>query len=1070
MSRAALALVALVGLLVPGPLAWAQKPRAERPTYTIGEKWVRNDGSYELIRIEKDLYIFSAGPGQEIHLTKDLAIAKVVKGREVLIEFDSPPKFGWPLEVGKWGVGTGAVRPQGSLASVVVRFAWKVVAYEDVQVAGGTFKTFQISIDVEGLRSSFPLGSFRLWYAPGPQRLVRADGISLGVVSDAGSRMSLERVAFDLAAVDPSTTAPTVASPPVPVAPPPPATAPPASPTAPAQRVEKPALGGGAAQKPRAERPTYAIGEKWIRNDGTYELVRIDKDLYVFSAGPGQETHLTKDLAIAKVVRGGRVELELDPAPKLGWPLEIGKWGRSAGTLRPGGSSSAPVDFTWQVVAYEDVRLSGGAVKTFQISIDVHSRDWVMALGNFRLWYAPDLRQLVRAEGYGSGASTYTGSRVSLDVLRFEVAGVDRPPTVPVIAAPPTPAPPQAVRLSLSGPPGAAVRIDGTQAHRLDPVSGNLAVDLPPGRHVVEVLAPGFETWTETLTVVAGQSPVERKVVLTAIRRVPPAIVLIEPKPGTVVRGDQVKLRVEVRSPYRLRAVEIFRGPGAPEQTITRDPKAPAGEPWVAEPVVRLAEGDNALRVVALDEHGGRVEQAVTLTRQSLIALELRGPPGAEVKVNQDRYMLGPEGTLGLQLPPGSYQVEGTKPGFRVSREAVTLQPGQGRAEHRLGMAPVPPPVAALPPADAEAPRIAINYPPAEARIEREQIVITGLVTDNTEVARVQVAVNGVAIPAGRDIGVTGKGYMVRMPVTLQPGENVIEITAEDKAGNVAQVVRTVTRILPGPPAPKVTNRWAVVIGVGEYERPTIPKLRFAVRDAEAMYEFLTTRGGYPRENVLLLTDNTALKPTLLNIKRTLGDTLARRAGRDDMVLIYFAGHGAPEIDVGGTESDGLSKYLVPRDGDPDSLYTTAFPMDEIQRIFSRIQAERVVLLLDTCYSGTAGGRTLARGNVRASGLNEQFLERLTRSRGRVIMTASGPNEVALELLELGHGVFTYYLLEGLRGRGDRNGDGVVTVSELYEYVEEQVERKAREAGGRQRPMMKGEIEGTLPLARSAGR
>jgi uncharacterized caspase-like protein len=184
------------------------------------------------------------------------------------------------------------------------------------------------------------------------------------------------------------------------------------------------------------------------------------------------------------------------------------------------------------------------------------------------------------------------------------------------------------------------------------------------------------------------------------------------------------------------------------------------------------------------------------------------------------------------------------------------------------------------------------------------------------------------------------------------------------------------------------------------------------------------------------------------------------------MVLIYYAGHGAPEVDAAGTESDGISKYLIPRNADPESLYSTALPMDEIQRIFGRIQAERVVMLLDTCYSGSAGGRTFTRQQLRSNHLNDQFLERLTRSKGRVIITAAGPNEVALETSELGHGLFTYYLLEGLGGRADRDGDGIVTVSELYEYLEHEVDRRARAAGGRQRPLMRGEIEGTLPLSR----
>ncbi len=172
-------------------------------------------------------------------------------------------------------------------------------------------------------------------------------------------------------------------------------------------------------------------------------------------------------------------------------------------------------------------------------------------------------------------------------------------------------------------------------------------------------------------------------------------------------------------------------------------------------------------------------------------------------------------------------------------------------------------------------------------------------------------------------------------------------------------------------------------------------------------------------------------------------------------------------MDAAGVESDGLSKYLVPRDADPEALFSTAFPMEDIQRIFARIASERVVLLLDTCYSGSAGGRTFARQGTRALGVNDQFLERLARSKGRVIVTASGPNEVALESAELGHGVFTYHVLQGLEGKADLNRDGLVTVSELYDYVEGQVERAARAAGGRQRPIMKGEVEGTIPLTRS---
>jgi Caspase domain len=274
---------------------------------------------------------------------------------------------------------------------------------------------------------------------------------------------------------------------------------------------------------------------------------------------------------------------------------------------------------------------------------------------------------------------------------------------------------------------------------------------------------------------------------------------------------------------------------------------------------------------------------------------------------------------------------------------------------------------------------------------------------------------------------------------------------------------------LPAPPVPPaMPNRdaYAVIIGVGRYEAPTIPTLKYTVADAEAVYAVLVGTAGFKKDHVLLLTDRSERKPTLRNIKYALGTFLARTAQRDDTVIVYFAGHGAPEIDQRGLERDGLAKYLIPSDADPDDLFSTALPMDDLQTIFGRIEADRVVMFLDACYSGAAGGRTFASRRTRAIGVDELFLDRLTRSRGRAIITASRPAELSIELPELGHGIFTYYLTEGLKGAGDLNRDGIVTLQELYEYVEQNVVRKSRAVGGNQHPVMKGELEGVLPLTR----
>jgi hypothetical protein len=385
--------------------------------------------------------------------------------------------------------------------------------------------------------------------------------------------------------------------------------------------------------------------------------------------------------------------------------------------------------------------------------------------------------------------------------------------------------------------------------------------------------------------------------------------------------------------------------------------------------------------------------------------------------------------------------------------------------------APSPaPPAPAAPARDSEPPKITLNYPPEKATIDREQIVVLGVVSDNVAVDRVLISVNGAMAANSPGQPISERGHSIRASVTLQPGENVIEVSAVDKAGNVAQLVRTVTRppaAVPAPvvPAPPKHDQWAVVVGVGRYENPGIPRLKYAVPDAEAFHATLLA-AGFKKDNAILLTDRSDRKPTLKNIKWALGTFLSRAARKDDTVVIFFAGHGAPEIDPRGIERDGLAKYLIPTDADPDDLFSTALPMDDLQTIFARLESERVVAFIDACYSGAAGGRTFAAKKTRATSVDDLFLERLARAKGRAIMTASRPAEVSMELPELGHGVFSYFLLQGLKGAADANRDGIVTLDELYAYVEQQVTRKSRSVGGNQHPVMKGELEGVLPLVK----
>jgi len=248
-------------------------------------------------------------------------------------------------------------------------------------------------------------------------------------------------------------------------------------------------------------------------------------------------------------------------------------------------------------------------------------------------------------------------------------------------------------------------------------------------------------------------------------------------------------------------------------------------------------------------------------------------------------------------------------------------------------------------------------------------------------------------------------------------------------------------------------TRIALVIGNGAY--PNIGELANPSNDARLMADTLRQLDFEVIEKI-----NVSQKPMKKAIK-AFGNRL-NRAGKDAVGLFYYAGHGAPETDATSPDGDGLEKYLIPYDADPQDLYTTGLPMREVETIFHRLNAERVIFITDSCYSGATGGRTFATAARRAV-VSDNFLTRLSKGKGRVVLTASRAGEVSEERDDLGHGVFTYYLLQGLKGKADFDADGLITVDEAYSYVSTHVPSAT---GQNQHPLKKGEVEGQLILGR----
>jgi len=256
--------------------------------------------------------------------------------------------------------------------------------------------------------------------------------------------------------------------------------------------------------------------------------------------------------------------------------------------------------------------------------------------------------------------------------------------------------------------------------------------------------------------------------------------------------------------------------------------------------------------------------------------------------------------------------------------------------------------------------------------------------------------------------------------------------------------------VKPGP----VQNKWALVIGIGEFTDGQIPTLHFTSDDAAAFAMALEDPniGAFPAGNVHVLTDKQA---TTTNIKEEL-NWIARHAEANDLVVIYVATHGTPRT----LDTAGGANYLITYDTqvytngnlDQDALYATAYPMVELANAVStRMKALRTAVFLDTCYSGGAAG---ANGSGAGAAMantapSKEMLLHMTAGTGRIVMAASEVNEESLESSQLHHGYFTYYLLQVLK-----SGKGKTPLSQVYATVAQDVSQSVSKQGMHQHPVM----------------
>jgi hypothetical protein len=383
--------------------------------------------------------------------------------------------------------------------------------------------------------------------------------------------------------------------------------------------------------------------------------------------------------------------------------------------------------------------------------------------------------------------------------------------------------------------------------------------------------------------------------------------------------------------------------------------------------------------------------------------------------------------------------------GLRVREKRLAAQVNELKRQLNRGIAPI----------------IVVAKPQNNTKVKVSTAVLHVIAVDDKGIHKLNVTLNNRAVKLASSRGIKlsksdEAGENKKLDITerleLSYGANIIKITATDTDGITTEEDITIIR------EKDHGQVWAVVIGINQY--PHARKLKYAVNDAQAFNNYLKDNIGVPDSHIFLLTDQNATKE---NIQRLLGTQLKRRAAREDTVIIFYAGHGAVETDPANPDGDGFEKYLLPYDAELNDLYTTSISMDEIRKIFQRILADRLIFIADTCYSGASGGRTMLAAKTRAN-LSDKFFERIAKGKGRVIISSCSANEISKEDDSLQHGIFSYFLLQGLKGKADHDADGIITVSELFSYLSRQVPKASDQD---QHPVRKGETEGELVIGRT---
>ncbi|GAX44992.1 peptidase C14 caspase catalytic subunit p20 [Tolypothrix sp. NIES-4075] len=230
---------------------------------------------------------------------------------------------------------------------------------------------------------------------------------------------------------------------------------------------------------------------------------------------------------------------------------------------------------------------------------------------------------------------------------------------------------------------------------------------------------------------------------------------------------------------------------------------------------------------------------------------------------------------------------------------------------------------------------------------------------------------------------------------------------------------------------------WLVLVGVNQYQDERLPSLRYSALDCQGLAEALAdATQAFPQTEVWTHHDFSLQLPTLTNIRTTLKQ-IAAAAQPQDTILFYFSGHGM-------VESKSGQVVLCLADTQTNNLLNTGLGLQELLHLLGHSGAQTQLVLLDACHSGSMSLKG-AKGEIpNRENLTPQMVDLLRqkakKSKGFYALLSCDTDQQSWEFPELGHGVFTYYLMRGLRGEA-ADGRGLIEADGLYRYIYHQTQQ-----------------------------